>query len=113
METYEGHSLLLFIILIIACSRYAEGSACKWDFFHCDRSEASCIPKETVLLNAKKPLADEQCFAIKDLDEGNYRNYEISVDQMSLKSKEGVNSGFLGIIFNYLDQMNYDFIYME
>ena len=47
------------------------------------------------------------------MDLGKFKNYEIEVDMRSLQSNEGQNSGHLGIVFNYLDQLNYDFVYLE
>ena len=32
---------------------------------------------------------------------------------LSLESNEGVKSGYLGIIFNFMDQHNYDFVRLE
>ena len=80
---------------------------------HCNQVEFSYGEDESVLLDAKIPLDEEHCIAIKDRDYGDYKNYKIEVDLLSLESAEGQNSGYLGIIFNYLDQRNYDFIYLE
>lgn len=44
---------------------------------------------------------------------GKFTNYVMEVDVLSLESNEGQNSGYLGIAFNYLDQNNYDFVYLE
>ena len=91
----------------------AQVTSCKWDVMHCDKSEVLCSKDESILLDSKNPLNAEHCFAIMDYDNGDFRNYEIQVDLLSLESNEGQNSGYLGIIFNYLDQINYDFIYLE
>ena len=80
---------------------------------HCDRDEVLCDENESILLDAKNPQRTEHCFAIRDESIGKFRNYEIEVEMLSLESKEGQNSGYLGIIFNYLDQKNYDFVYIE
>ena len=102
------------IILCLACVQVAVlGSPCKWDVKHCYEDEVSCDENESILLNAKRPLDEEHCLAIKDKDHGDYRNYEIEVDLLSLESAEGQNSGYLGIIFNYQDPMNYDFTFLE
>ena len=89
------------------------GSACSWKAMHCDRDEVLCDENESILLDAKNPQRTEHCFAIRDKSIGKFRNYEIEVEMLSLESKEGQNSGYLGIVFNYLDQKNYDFVYLE
>ena len=105
------HLLLLFLCLHV--HHVVHGSSCKWDVSYCNQVEVSCGEIESILLDAKRPLDEEHCIAIKDKDYGDYRNYEIYVDLLSLESAEGKNSGYLGIIFNYLDRRNYDFIYLE
>ena len=103
-----------FIAFCVYCNQAeAQATSCKWDVMHCDKSEVLCSGGEQILLDSKNPLHADHCFAIKDNDNGDFRNYEIQVDLLSLESNEGQNSGYLGIIFNYLDQMNYDFIYLE
>ena len=87
--------------------------ASKWDVMNCNEAEVSSGNIESILLDAKRPLEEEQCIAIKDKDYGDYRNYEIEVELLSLESVEGQNSGQVGVIFNYLDRRNYDFIYLE
>ena len=110
MQTWLHFSVL---ILVMQVQLSVQGSPCKWDVTQCNRNEVSCGENESILLDAKRPLDDEHCFAIRDKDNGDYRNYEINVDLLSLESNEGQNSGYLGIVFNFLDQMNYDFIYLE
>ena len=93
---------------------------CKWDVHNCGHNEVLCNPVESVHLDAKLPFANvpprkanlEHCFAIQDNDKGQFQNYEVSVEMLSLESTEGINSGNVGMIFNYLDDMNYDFIYL-
>ena len=91
----------------------ASCSTCNWDVMHCDREEILCKPEESILLDSKRSLPRKHCFAIKDRNEGRHQNYEIGVDLLSLESREGQNTGYLGIIFNYQDPMNYDYIYLE
>ena len=96
---------------------------CKWNIHNCDHAEIICGPDETIHLGAKyfnrnfavlKPKQSQQCFAIRDNEhKGHFNNYEIQVEIMSLESIKGVNCGNLGIIFNYRNEMNYDFVYME
>ena len=89
------------------------GSVCSWKTMNCGRDEVLCDQKESVLLDAKNPQKTEHCFAIRDASLGKFRNYEIEAEMLSLESNEGQNSGYLGIIFNYQDQWNYDFVYLE
>ena len=105
---------LVFLYLGVPAQIEVQGSlSCKWDVTYCNRNEFSCADEESIFLDAKRPLDEEHCFAIKDEDNGDYKNYEIEVDLLSLESAEGQNSGYLGIIFNFLDEQNYDFIYLE
>ena len=88
---------------------------CKWDIHNCGHAETLCKPEESVYLDAKGPKSDDvdHCFAIQDEDKGEFKNYEISVEMLSLESTEGINSGNVGFMFNFMDQMNYDFVYLE
>ena len=104
---------LLCVYFVVQAVILVQGSQCKWDVTDCKRNEISCGETQSILLDAKRPLDNEHCFAIKDKDYGDYRNYEISTDLLSLESAEGQNSGYLGIIFNFLDQKNYDFVYLQ
>jgi len=103
----------LFLHLGIPFLIAVEASSGKWDVMNCNQVELSYGDSESILLDAKRPLDEEQCIAIKDQDYGDYKNYEIEVDILSLESVEGQNTGNVGVIFNYLDSMNYDFIYLE
>ena len=89
------------------------GSSCSWRVLHCDQEEFLCNNEESILLDSKIRPKQEHCLAIKETKEGKFRNYAMEVEMLSLESKEGKNSGYLGLIFNYLDQMNYDFVYFE
>ena len=117
MKTRMMHLVLLYQFLLLSISVLAnvEGkskSSGKWDVTNCNQVELTC-GDDSILLDAKRPLDEEQCIAIKDQDYGDYKNYEIEVDFLSLESVQGQNSGHLGVIFNYLDRRNYDFIYLE
>ena len=90
-----------------------EASSGKWDVMNCNQAEVSYGDYESILLDAKRPLDEEQCIAIKDQDYGDYKNYALEVDLLSLESVEGQNSGNVGVIFNYLDRRNYDFVYLR
>ena len=104
---------ILVLQLVIQVLVVVESSSTKWDVMNCNQVEVSSGDIESILLDAKRPLDEEQCIAINDKDYGDYKNYEIEVDLLSLESVEGQNSGHLGVIFNYLDRRNYDFIYLE
>ena len=114
--------LLVFSVFQHALSQ-ERFPTCKWNIHNCDHAEIICGPDETIHLGAKyfnqkfsvlKPKQPQQCFAISDNEhKGHFNNYEIQVDIMSLESIKGVNCGNLGIIFNYRNEMNYDFVYME
>ena len=71
------------------------------------------IERKVFFLTLKIHKKTEHCFAIKDTSLGKFRNYEIEAEMLSLESNDGQNSGYLGIIFNYQDQLNYDFVYLE
>ena len=107
-------ALQLFVLhLSIHPPALVEGSLCKWDVMHCNQVEFSCGETKSILLDAKRPLEEEHCIAIEDRDDGDYENYAVEVGLLSLESGQGQNSGNLGIIFNYLDHRNFDFIYLE
>ena len=107
-------SLILIPLLLVSFSTSrAFAYSCSWKTIDCHQDEIVCNDKESVLLNSKIPINSNHCLAIKDMNYGKFRNYEIEVDMLSLESYEGQNSGHLGIIFNYLDQSNYDFVYLE
>ena len=115
------HVCFIFLFHFV-CFCFSSGVAkeCKWDVHNCGHAEVLCAPDESVHLDAKQSFAInppkkanlEHCFAIQDNDKGQFQNYEITVEMLSLESVEGINSGYVGIIFNYLDDMNYDFIYL-
>ena len=90
-----------------------QGSICIYDVFNCRRAQIMCNEQEKILLMSKNNLDGEHCLAIKHHEYEDLRNYEIGVDMLSLESNEGINTGNLGIIFNFVDPMNYDFVYLE
>ena len=99
-------AILLYVHLVT-------GSSCNWRVLHCDQEQFVCNDEESILLDSKTPPKQGHCLAIKDTTEGKFRNYAMEVEMLSLESKEGKNSGYLGLVFNYLDQKNYDFVYFE
>ena len=63
----------IFIAFCVYCNHAeAQGTSCKWDVMHCDKSEVSCSDSESVLLDSKNPLNAEHCFALKDNDNGDF-----------------------------------------
>ena len=111
METLRNRLVLMFFTALLFDD--VAGSTCSWDVFHCDQEEFLCNEEERILLNSKQPLNREHCLAIKDNKEEKFSNYAVEVEMLSLESNEGKNSGYLGIVFNYVDLMNYDFVYLE
>ena len=124
-----SYQRLLLILLSIICQTVSSDQVriCKWDVHNCGHAEVICGSEEMIHLDAKylnqndmsfnyplfRNLTSAQCFAIKDDDKGDFGNYEIKVDIMSFESMRGVDCGNLGIIFNFRNEMNYDFIYLE
>ena len=103
---------------------------CKYDVHNCGHVEVICGGfEETLHLDAKHLNVSsrhissasiqfslpslEQCFAIKDDDKGKFGNYEVEVEILSFESLRGINSGHLGVIFNFRNEMNYDFVFLE
>ena len=109
METLKMNLVSIFVFALAVHT--VSGSTCSWDILHCDQEE--CNAEGSILLNSKRPLNREHCLAIKNSKEEKFQNYAIEVEMLSLESNEGKNSGYLGIVFNYLDLMNYDFVYLE
>ena len=111
--------LLWCFFLLLRSTFYVLGedvkSDCKWDIHNCGHAETLCKHEESVYLDAKgsKSKAHGHCFAVQDVDKGEFENYEVSVEMLSLESTEGTNSGNIGIMFNFLDEMNYDFVFLE
>jgi hypothetical protein len=103
---------------------------CKYDVHNCAHVEVICGGfEETLHLDAKhlnvtsrhissvsiqfSQPSLEQCFAIKDDDKGKFGNYELEVEILSFESVRGINCGHLGVIFNFRNEMNYDFVFLE
>ena len=110
---------LLLMLIGFANGQQFEGSF-KWDMYDCYKSEVtnndvSDRGSETVLLDATNPAytTAKYCMAVKDENYGEFGNYETRVDVLNVASKDGINFGHLGIIFNFVDYSNYDFIYMR
>ena len=58
----------------------------------------------------------EQCFAIKHFshDDLEFENYGISVSMLHVRSQNNPESfGKFGLIFNYQDKFNYDYVYLR
>ena len=104
------------ILLSLVCSSLSTDShgIREWDIHNCGHVEFSSKPVESVYLDAKQRQLEEyeHCYAIQGNGKGEFKNYEISVDMLSLESVEGINSGNVGLMFNFLDELNYDFVYL-
>ena len=105
----------LFLLCAIFCDvSHGKESECRWDVHNCGQVEFVCNPEQSIHLDAKESMPEKKhCLAIHDDDKGELENYEIGVDMLSHESIEGINSGNLGIVFNYQDELNYDFVYLE
>ena len=110
------HIVLALSFVWAACSE----DSFKWDIINCDKAEvthndASDRGSEKILLDAANKLSNMtgHCVAIKDRAYGEFSNYEIRVDMLNVASAGGVNFGHIGIIFNFVDESNYDFLYMR
>ena len=110
---------LLSILFVYCISLLKAQSTFQWDVRNCGHNEIIFNPEKSLYLDAKisflPPKFDgyEHCIAILDEDQGEFKNYEIKSEMLSLESTEGTNSGNVGIIFNYLDAANYDFVYLQ
>ena len=123
--------VFLYSVWLISCAMAQQQiPMCKYDVHNCGHVEVVCGGfEEKIHLDAKHlnvssrhisslsiqfnqpPLA--QCFAIKDDDKGKFGNYEVEVEIHSFESVRGRNCGQLGIIFNFRNEMNYDFVVLE
>ena len=56
---------------------------------------------------------DRFCQAVYLQDGGQATDYQLSVDLFNVKGWQGVNSGHLGVLYNAVDQENYDFVYFR
>ena len=107
----------LFVIFRVFCFSQATEieTRCKWDVHNCCHEEIICDPEEVIYLDAKEGDVEERnhCFAISDNDKGEFENFEIEAELLSLESIEGMNTGAVGLMFNFQDPMNYDFIHLQ
>ena len=110
---------LLSILFVYCISMLKAQSTFQWDVRNCGHNEIIFNPEKSLYLDAKisflPPKFDSyaNCIAILDEDQGEFKNYEIKSEMLSLESTEGTNSGNVGIIFNYMDAANYDFVYLQ
>ena len=109
----------LLILVVYCVSLHKAQSTFPWDIRNCGHNEISFNPEKSVYLDAKIPFLPlkfdsfQHCIAVLDEDKGEFRNYEMKAEILSLESTEGTNSGNNGIIFNYMDAANYDFVYLQ
>ena len=104
-------SVILALLLLNAYPALVSG--CDYEILNCHREEVICDVEHKILLDSKNSLDETHCIAIQNNAYKNLQNYKIKVEMLSLESEEGTNSGYLGIIFNYRDPMNYDFVFLE
>lgn len=105
-----------------------------WTTVNCHRFElvlddASNYTTDQILLHSRRngiaendddnePSSQKKghCFAIKKFSEDilSFDNYGISVSMLHVKSNQNLNSfGNIGLVFNYQDELNYDFVYLS
>ena len=113
-------AMVLFIMMFTGrVHSHDVNELCKWGIHQCTDGEVICngdspLNSNTIKLDAEynNQLHFRQlCFAINDRDHGSFSNYEIQVDMLNINSNNGVQYGHLGIIFNVVDQSNFDLIY--
>ena len=103
----------VILTLLLQNSYLADASGCDYEILNCHREEVICDVEDKLLLDSKNSQDETHCIAIQNNEYKNLQNYKIEVEMLSLESEEGTNSGYLGIIFNYRDPMNYDFVFLE
>ena len=105
---------MLFASFVLTTTVAGQNSNCTWTIRHCGRDEILCENQEIICLDSKNINQREvDCFAIKNPTAEDFKNYEIEAKMLSLESIEGVNTGTIGLMFNYKNEMNYDFAYLE
>ena len=115
----KRNSYLLFTLFVNCICLHKAQSTFQWDIRNCGHNEITFDPEKSVYLDAKIPFLPlkidsfQHCIAVLDEDKGEFRNYEMKAEILSLESTEGTNSGNNGIIFNYMDAANYDFVYLQ
>ena len=86
---------------------------------YCGRIDAGYLRAEMakfLFAIRQEEAKDEEaglCFAVDDKDYGDFQNYEIQVEMLNINSNSGPEFGHLGIIFNFVDQSNFDFFYLR
>ena len=119
MEKMWYNYYWIIFIFNSGVSSYKAESAFQWDVRNCRHNEILFDPEKSVYLDAKESFGPpkterpEHCMAIFDDDQGEFKNYEINAEMLSLESTEGTNSGNIGLVFNYMDDANYDFVYLR
>ena len=132
-----ANSLVLFAVTLqIFGSSFANPmiSDHSWTTVNCHRFElvlddASNYTTDQILLHSRRngiaendddnePSSQKKghCFAIKKFSEDilSFDNYGISVSMLHVKSNQNLNSfGNIGLVFNYQDELNYDFVYLR
>ena len=132
--------LLIFVAvteqLLGLCLVEARISDHSWTSVNCQKFElvlddSSNYTSDQILLHSEKNGVNDddndddnqpssgkkgQCFAIKKFSDDtlSFDNYGISVSMLHVKSNQDPETfGNLGLIFNYQDELNYDFVYIR
>ena len=113
-------TILHLLLLIMFHSAIGSDVRINWHIFNCDRGDVTNIDgsntgKVHVLLDAanKYSNATGPCAAIQDKNYGKFGSYEIQAAMVNVRSSMGDNAGNLGIVFNYIDESNFDFLYVR
>ena len=109
--------LLLFLGWEVASSK----DGLKWNIYNCNKAEVAKSDEGgkgpvKVLLDARRNQCSDmssKCFAIQDKTFDKFSNYEVRVDMLNVASVKGVNFGHLGVVFNFVDESNFDFLFLR
>ena len=109
------------LVLMTLGSAISSKKSLNWRSYNCDEVDITTNDvdndgSENVLLDATGKFIKAgvtRCVAIRDKTYGKFQNYEISVAMLNVASSRGVNFGHLGIVFNFIDESNYDYIYLR
>ena len=126
-------ALIAFAILG-SCLANTNSEDHSWTSLNCQKFElvlddASNYTSDQILLHSEtngvneddddnEPSSEKNghCFAIKKFsnDVLAFDNYGISVSMLHVKSNQSPdNFGSFGLVFNYQDELNYDFVYLR
>jgi len=88
--------------------------ATSWDVKNCHASTETAGNVLQLDASDSKWPGDLFCYAIpKEKTVTSYGNYEMSVDFRNINSQSSANSGQVGLMFNMVDDKNFDFVYFR